>query len=125
MNILLIEPDKVLANCYASCLRPAGHQVEVSLSAQSALAAMDQQQPDLIVLELQMASHNGVEFIYELRTYPEWLQIPVIIHSFVPKSQLPPQARLAELGVIDYLYKPTASLRRLSAAVGRAQPIPA
>lgn len=125
MNILLVEPDRLLATNYQTALQAQGHVVRVSHSAQAAVHQLDEACPELIILEIQMANHNGVEFLYELRSYPEWQAVPVLIHSFVPQRQLPPQVRLLELGAATYLYKPTTSLRRLTAAINRYLPIPA
>jgi DNA-binding response OmpR family regulator len=115
MNILLIEPDRLLARTYATALKSAGHEVRISTTAQQAVLAADAQTPDLVLLELQLVSHSGIEFLYEFRSYPEWQEIPVIIHSLVPPTEFLSNRRLLkdELGVVDYVYKPQTTLVRL------------
>jgi len=119
MNIQIIEPDKVLANTYAEALRGAGHKVQSSTNAQAAIFAADEHAPDAIVLELQLVSHSGIEFLYELRSYPEWQGIPVIVCSQVPPTEFLSSWELlqTELGVIDYLYKPQTTLVKLCQTV--------
>ena len=79
--------------------------------------------PDVVVLELQLPGHNGVEFLYEFRSYPEWLHVPVVLHTFVPPAELTRAVTLeAELGVRKMLYKPAATLTALCAAVWAAAP---
>jgi len=118
MHILLIEPDALQARAYAAALEQAGHTVARAAGAQSAVHAADEQAPDAAVLELQLSGHNGVEFLYEFRSYPEWLHVPVILHTFVPPDELAFAATLkSELGVRRILYKSATKLADLCAAV--------
>lgn len=121
MHILLIEPDKLQAETYSSVLRQAGHTVAHATGAQSAVQQADTRMPDVVLLELQLPCHNGVEFLYEFRSYPEWLHVPVVLHTFVPPHELTQSATLqAELGVCKLLYKPATTLAALCAAVRAA-----
>lgn len=121
MKVLLIEPDVVQAKAYQTALKTAGHTVQHARSAQSAVHLADGNAPDVVVLELQLPRHNGVEFLYEFRSYPEWQHIPVVIHTFVPLAELQPQPTLRrELGVARMLYKPETSLKQLCQAVQAA-----
>ena len=124
MHVLLIEPDKLQARACAAALERDGHTVAHAVSAQSAVHLADAQTPDVVVLELQLARHNGVEFLYEFRSYSEWMSIPVVVHTFVPPHELEQAVTLAaELGVIRALYKPQTSLGSLCAAVRAAVPV--
>jgi DNA-binding response OmpR family regulator len=121
MHVLLIEPDRLQAATLTQALAHAGHSVAHAASAQAAVAQADQKLPDVVVLELQLPHHNGVEFLYEFRSYYEWLQVPVVVHSFVPPRELKHAATLTqELGVKQTLYKPQTSLAQLCQAVAQA-----
>lgn len=115
MNILLIEPDVLLAATYASVLKKAGYRVRIATSAQSALDAADDMLPDIILLELQLVSHSGIEFLYEFRSYAEWQSVPVIVLSNVPPAEFKQSGSVLQdqLGVVDYYYKPHVSLLKL------------
>jgi len=124
MHILLLEPDSVLATIYAKALEQKGHTVAQAVSAQQAVHLADMQTPDVVVLELQLPQHNGVEFLYEFRSYSEWLHIPLVLHTFVPANELAKSVTLKkELGVQAVLYKPATSLQQLCAAVQKAVPV--
>jgi len=114
-RILLIEPDRVLAETYSLALIQAGHQVAACASAQAGVLVADQFQPELVILELQLITHSGIEFLYEFRSYPDWQDIPVIIHSMVVPREFNRSRQLlqAHLGVSQYLYKPQTSLQQL------------
>jgi DNA-binding response OmpR family regulator len=124
MRVLLLEPDTVLATIYAGALSKDGHEVTRVVSAQAAVHAADQARPDVVVLELQLPRHNGVEFLYEFRSYSEWATIPAIIHTTVPATDFAQAATLSqELGVVAMLHKPLTSLAQLRAAVRLALPV--
>jgi DNA-binding response OmpR family regulator len=119
-RILLVEPDKTLSKLYSSVLEGAGHQVRWSAGAQPAIIAADEFKPDLVIVELQLAGNNGVEFLYEFRSYADWAKTPVIILSLVP-----PMESLVGLDVVAYLYKPQTKLKDLLRQVGRLLPVAA
>ena len=118
-RILLIEPDSVLASALKASLVGAGHKVEHVLTAQEAVIEADAVTPDLVILELQLVSHSGIEFLCEFRSYPDWDHIPVVIYSSVPPAEFAASREgiAAELGVVKYLYKANASLSDLVRAV--------
>lgn len=118
MKILLLEPDRIFARNYIQSLEMSGHEVTWCSTAQAAIHAADESVPDLIILEPQMPMHNGVEFLYELRSYPEWQQIPVVILSLVPAAAMADDMEpLRRLGVVKCLFKPRTKLRQLRQAV--------
>lgn len=113
----------MLARSYVQALETAGHTVAHAVSAQTAVHMADQCCPDAVVLELQLPRHNGVEFLYEFRSYSEWLHIPIVIQSFVPPHEYNLGSTLhSELGVVAMLHKPTTSLRQLVRAIAVVQP---
>jgi len=118
-NVLLLEPNRALAEMYGAALRRAGHVVTEVHSAQDAIEAADEHLPAIVVLELQLAGHDGIEFLHEFRSYPEWQAIPVIVVSnLAPQSLATLDVVLKEdLGVVACLYKPRVSLDRLLKAV--------
>ncbi len=126
-GILLIEPDRLLAGSYVQALRDAGHEVSAASGAQAAIMTADAAVPDLVVLELQLVGHSGIEFLYEFRSYPDWQDIPVLVQTHVPRSEFADNWHLLqqELGVRDYLYKSRTSLRDLVSAVHEHLPVTA
>lgn len=123
MRILLIEPNTVLGRLYQIALTRAGHQVRFSQSAHAAVSVIDQTKPDLIILEIELPRHSGVEFLYELRSYPDWQDIAVLIHSFRQESELSISSSLKNLlGISGYLYKAQTSLGQLIDEVASFEP---
>jgi DNA-binding response OmpR family regulator len=114
-KVLLIEPDRVLQHLYSDHLKQSGHSVTSVYNAQDALTLADQEMPDVIILELQLIEHSGIEFLYEFRSYVDWQAIPVIINTIVPPTEFRDSYKLLmnELGVRTYLYKPHSTLKQL------------
>lgn len=125
-NILCVEPDRVLAETYYEALTTVGHNVVVTPSAQTALMVTDEFKPDLIILELQLIEHSGVEFLYELRSYIDWQHIPVIIQTQVSPGEFTGNSQILrqQLNVATYLYKPQTTLQQLVKAVSEYTPAP-
>lgn len=65
-QVLLIEPDKLLAKTYQAALKTSGHKVRVASNSQDAINIADKTTPDIVVMELQLVGHSGIEFLYEL-----------------------------------------------------------
>lgn len=118
-TILLVEPDKFLQGLYKTSLEQEGYKVKSATNAQKAIELADKSKPDLIILEIQLVEHSGIEFLYELRSYVDWQDIPVIINTIVPPVEFKNNHVLLvqELGVKGYLYKPQSSLKNLAASV--------
>ncbi len=117
-KILLIEPDCVLAKIYSQAFAAKGHQVNWQQSAQAAIFAADHHKPDAVVLELRLPEHNGIEFLYEFRSYADWQNVPVILNTFVPPEHLTlHKPQLRALNVAVHLYKPSSGAADLVEAV--------
>jgi two-component system response regulator ChvI len=114
-QILLLEPDKILAKTYSMALESAGHVVRHCVSAQTAIVLADDIHPDIVIVELQLVDHSGIEFLYEFRSYTDWQHIPVIILTNVPETEFSGSLSLLrnDLNVQAYLYKPLTNLQKL------------
>ena len=119
-QILCIEPDRTLARLYREFLTLQGHVVQTAQSAQSAISAADAVLPELVLLELRLPKHSGIAFLQEFAGYDDWQHIPIIVHSFLPPAHMEAYGEaLAELGVVERLYKPQTTMQHLSAVVAR------
>ena len=119
-HILLIEPDALLKRTYQMALEGDGYSVSTACDAQWAIDSADTKRPDMVVLELQLAMHNGIEFLYEFRSYTEWQSVPVIIQSLTPPGEFRAVPGLwSDLGVVAYLYKPRTTLALLLDSVSQ------
>ena len=117
-RVLLLESDMLLAASVSQALQRRGHAVDWQVEPQAATNSTDRQKPDLIILDLLLAGRSGVEFLYELRSYPDWSDLPVIIYSDVSPAELATSlAGLKDLNVAAFHHKPATSLAQLTQSV--------
>lgn len=69
-----------------------------------AMKRMEQQWPDVIVLDIEMPRMNGYEFMSALRAQPTYQKIPVIMLTSRTAKKHRQKAR--SLGVTDFMVKP-------------------
>jgi DNA-binding response OmpR family regulator len=119
-HVLLVERDPLLGELYYRKLAQ-GNRVSVARHAQGAVDVLDSAHVDLIVMDVLVGKHNGIELLYEIRSYDDWMSIPVIILSSLPVENFPiaPEA-WADYGVVDWLYKASTRPGDLAAAVNEA-----
>jgi CheY-like chemotaxis protein len=120
-RVLLLEPDRLLAEVYRRALEHAGYDTTYVTSGQAAVDSADKNMPDLIVLELQLPAHNGLEFLYEFRSYTDWQHVPVIINTNIPSSNIGPtnEGLYEDLGIKAWHYKPETGLQLLIRSVNK------
>jgi two-component system, OmpR family, KDP operon response regulator KdpE len=115
-TILLVEPDRATADFIAEYMNT--HKLKAGIahasSAQEAVHLADTNKPNLVVLELAIPEHNGLAFLHEFRSYTDWKDVPIIIHSHISRDELQiPKDETERLGIVQHLYKPTTSLEKL------------
>ena len=78
-RILVIEDDPALAAMYESALSFAGFDVDVAGDGLTALEDIDEEHPDLVILDLLLPQLDGRTILREVATTPDTRHIPVII----------------------------------------------
>ncbi|MGQ9626302.1 MAG: ATP-binding protein [Anaerolineae bacterium] len=92
-------------------LKPKGYRVIKARDGQEGLQKALEQNPDLIILDVQMPKMDGMEVLRALRA--EGMDTPVILMTFHGSEELVVQA--FRLGVKDYVIKPFQAEEMLSA----------
>jgi DNA-binding response OmpR family regulator len=103
-NILIVDDQPDLAALMADVLSDAGHATRIASDGRSALADIQADPPDLLVLDVQMPELDGFEVATMLKADPATATIPIIMVS----AQDGRGARMVglESGAEDYLGKP-------------------
>lgn len=87
-HVLLVEPDVIMGQMLVDTAKQRGYSVAWSKTAESAIHSADEQKPDFVLMELQISKHNGIEFLYEFKSYTEWIDIPVFIYTSLPSVEM-------------------------------------
>jgi two-component system response regulator BaeR len=100
-KILIIEDETKLAELLADYLRQAGFATVCIGEGNAAMAAVQQEQPDLILLDLMLPGKDGLEICREIRSFSG---VPIIMVT----ARVEEIDRLLglELGADDYICKP-------------------
>ncbi len=112
-RILIVDDDPSVQHLLEQFLRGEGYAPCVAGSAAAALAAIRQQPPDLLLLDIRLPDANGLDLLKE-QLLPELGDYRVIVLSGYGTGQDAEAAVLA--GAFDYLTKPLA-LSRLAIAI--------
>jgi DNA-binding response OmpR family regulator len=78
-NILLVEDDAPTRDLYRTALRMAGFNLRVAATGLAALRQIDDDVPDVIVLDLDLPYVSGIEIHAELSSSARTKNIPVIV----------------------------------------------
>jgi two-component system response regulator RegX3 len=116
-KILVVEDEKSLSEPLAYLLRREGYEVSVVDNGLSAIDAVDQAPPDLMLLDLMLPGLAGTEVCREVRTRSS---LPIIMLT-AKDSEVDIVVGL-ELGADDYVTKPYSSrelLARIKAVLRR------
>jgi CheY-like chemotaxis protein len=78
-TILVVEDDVNAREIMGRFLQRQDWTVELASNGREALQYLDDNQPNLIVLDLMMPEMDGFEFIQVLRQNSNWQDIPVVV----------------------------------------------
>lgn len=106
-NVLLIEDDKWLADQYVRIIKKHGYEVTVSASAERAISIIDDNLPDVIILDILLTGSTAFALLNELQSYDDTCNIPIIICSTLSADLS--MDRLSGYGVGAILDKTTMS----------------
>jgi two-component system, OmpR family, response regulator len=104
MRILLVEDDADIAVGLAGALTHTGYAVDSVADGKSALAALDLERYDLVLLDLGLPRMDGFEVLRQARA--KRLMMPMLIMT--ARDALDDRVRGLDLGADDYLVKPFA-----------------
>lgn len=114
-TVLIVEDDEWTAEHEKKVLETAGYTVELAPHALSAIVAVDEVKPDILILDVLLTGSTGFALMHELQSYGDTGAIPIIICTNAAETlQL---EDLAPYGVKRILDKSTMHPDDLVAAV--------
>lgn len=78
-TILVVEDDAWLAEQQARVLEKAGYKTVISPHAIGAIHAIDDVQPDAIVLDMLLTGTTAFALMHELQSYGDTGAIPIVL----------------------------------------------
>lgn len=85
-KILLVEDDPWLAELEVKTLQGAGFEVAHSPHAPSAIVAIDDVQPDVLILDVLLTGTTAFALLHELQSYDDTSKLPIILCTNMAES---------------------------------------
>lgn len=103
-NVLVVEDDLLLVQAYKIKLEKEGLETLVATTGKEALAFLEKDPPNVVLLDLLLPGLNGFEFLSAIRKNEKWKSVPVIILTNLTQSE--ENLKIAkDLGAVDYIVK--------------------
>jgi two-component system, OmpR family, phosphate regulon response regulator PhoB len=128
-NILVVEDEDAIRGMLMMVLEQAGFVPIAAADAEDAQKALDENLPDLVLLDWMLPGISGVEWARRLKKEPIYRDIPIIL--LTARGEEEDKVRGLEIGADDYMTKPfspkelvariRAVLRRSGKIQGQAQ----
>ncbi|QUD86579.1 phosphate regulon transcriptional regulator PhoB [Phenylobacterium montanum] len=112
--ILVVEDEDALSALLQYNLDKEGYRVAVAADGEEALVVIDEQMPDLVVLDWMLPKVSGVEVCRRLRARPETRNLPIIM--LTARGEESDRIRGLDTGADDYVVKPF-SMSELAARI--------
>jgi len=109
-TILVVEDNTQIAHLISLYLREAGYNVEISFDGEEAIQKARTLKPFAITLDIILPKKDGWQVIQELKSDPEFADIPVIILTVVDDYDL-----ACSMDVLSYIVKPVDKKQLLEA----------
>jgi len=103
-KILVIDDSSTNIVLLNAVLLQYGYEVLAAFSAKEAFKLLENESPDLILLDLLMPDISGIDFLEEIKKKQELRNIPVVIVSAVGNKENISITR--ELGAVSFITKP-------------------
>jgi len=102
-KIMIVEDDEFLVQMYATKLEMQDYTVITASDGKQALKLIKKQQPDLVLLDLNLPVMDGFQVLEALKADKETAEIPVLVlTNYGQKEHID---RCLNLGAADYLIK--------------------
>lgn len=103
-TVLVVEDELAQREVLAYNLEAEGFRVLKAENGEEGLLIVDEESPDIIVLDWMMPNLSGIEVCRRLKTRPETRSIPIIMLS--ARTEELDKVRGLETGADDYVIKP-------------------
>jgi two-component system phosphate regulon response regulator PhoB len=123
--VLVVEDEAAIATMLRYNLEKQGYRVSEASDGQEALTRIQEQQPDIVLLDWMLPLMSGIEVCRQIRRKPATRDLPVIMVTARTEDQ--DAVRGLNTGADDYITKPfniDSLLARMRALLRRSTAVP-
>lgn len=110
-RVLVVDDEIYIVHILEFTLTMEGYEVLTAADGEEALRRIQDDSPDLVVLDIMMPKMDGYEVLRRLRADEEFRHLPVILLS--AKGRPIDRETGLEIGADDYIVKPFSPRRLL------------
>src|SRR5215217_8218956 len=77
--ILVVDDDPDTCESLVLFLQKSNHEAVCASDGREAMAMLTQRRPDLVLLDLRLPEMDGIAFLNVVRSYLQWIELPVIV----------------------------------------------
>ena len=103
-NVMIVDDNPANLKLLEDMLRQDGYEIRSFPRGRLALAAADQEPPDLVLLDINMPEMNGYEVCQQLKSHEMLSGVPVIFLSALNSTE--DKVKGFQSGGVDYISKP-------------------
>jgi DNA-binding response OmpR family regulator len=102
-KVLVVDDDPVVIRLVKELLKAQGFLVETAKDGIDAMLMVQNNKPDLIILDIMMPELNGYDVLKTLKFNEDYKKIPIIL---LTSREQELDKRISQMMGIDYLQKP-------------------
>ncbi|MFP4404907.1 response regulator, partial [Rhodosalinus sp.] len=118
--VLVVEDEHAQREVLSYNLEAEGFRVARAANGEEALLLVEEEAPDLIVLDWMLPNVSGIEVCRQIKSRPETRGVPVIMLS--ARSEEVDRVRGLETGADDYVVKPYSVMELMARVNGSGGP---
>ena len=103
-NVLIAEDNTINRELLRELLEARGHSVIEACNGQEALDALEQTQPDILLLDINMPVMDGLAAVRKIRENPQLARLPIV--AVTANAMLGERESVLNAGFDGYLSKP-------------------
>jgi two-component system phosphate regulon response regulator PhoB len=122
-KVLVVEDEDALATLLEYNLSKEGYAVRLAPDGEEAMVMVDEEAPDIVILDWMLPKVSGIEVCRRLRAGPKTRNIPIIM--LTARGEESDRIRGLDTGADDYVVKPFAMSEltaRVRAVLRRVRP---
>lgn len=111
IKILIVEDDPFLSSLAAGRLEKEGYKIKVAVDGTQALKSIEEEIPDMVLLDVIMPGMNGFDVLRSIRGNPKTKDLSVVIFSNLGQEHEIEEGK--KLGADDFLVKAKFTLKEV------------
>ena len=86
-KVMVVDDDRTMVTLLRTLLELDGYQVVQPTNTASVLESIVAERPDLVLMDVFLRGHDGIDLVRGLRKLPELAQTPVVMTSGMDVSE--------------------------------------